>query len=163
MCADLVELPIHDFDVILCMEWIHSCYACMDYRIRVVRFCFPNEKELVLEGYNSSCPNPLISILMANKIISKRLLCQIVSVIDLYHAIPSIDSVRVVNEFVDAFTDDFLGVPPPREIDFGIDLEPNTRPILIPPYRTDPAELKELKLLLKDLTDKGFIQPSISP
>ena len=26
-----------------------------------------------------------------------------------------------------------------------------------------PAELKELKLQLKDLTDKGFIQPSISP
>ena len=26
-----------------------------------------------------------------------------------------------------------------------------------------PAELKELKLQLKDLTDKGFIHPSISP
>ena len=26
-----------------------------------------------------------------------------------------------------------------------------------------PAKLKELKLQLKDLTDKGFIQPSISP
>ena len=26
-----------------------------------------------------------------------------------------------------------------------------------------PAELKELKLKLKDLTDKGLIQPSISP
>ena len=26
-----------------------------------------------------------------------------------------------------------------------------------------PTELKELKLHLKDLTDKGFIQPSISP
>ena len=26
-----------------------------------------------------------------------------------------------------------------------------------------PVELKELKLQLKDLTNKGFIQPSISP
>lgn len=26
-----------------------------------------------------------------------------------------------------------------------------------------PVELKELKLQLKDLVDKGFIQPSISP
>ena len=107
-----------------------------------MRFSFPNEEELVLEGYSSSCPNPLISILMANKIISKRLLCQIVSVIDLYHAIPSIDSVRVVNEFVDAFTDDFLGVPPPREIDFGINLEPDTKPISIFPYLMAPSELK---------------------
>ena len=85
------------------------------------------------------------------------------SVNDLDHDIPSIDSVSVVNEFQDVFSDDFPGVPPLREIDFGIDLDPDTKPIPIPPYRTTPAELKELKLQLKDLIDKGFIQPSISP
>ncbi|WMV24356.1 hypothetical protein MTR67_017741 [Solanum verrucosum] len=37
------------------------------------------------------------------------------------------------------------------------------QPISIPPYRMTPAELKELKEQLKDLLDKGFIQPSISP
>ena len=61
------------------------------------------------------------------------------------------------------FPDDLLRVPPPREIDFGIDLEPGTKPISIPSYRMAPSELKELKLQLKDLTDKSFIQPSISP
>ena len=50
MCADLVDLPMHDFDVILCMDWPHSYYACMGCRSRVVRFCFPNEEELVLGG-----------------------------------------------------------------------------------------------------------------
>ena len=65
MCADLVELPMHDFDVILGMDWLHNCYACLDYRSRVVRFCFPNEEEIVWEGYNLSRPNPLISNLMA--------------------------------------------------------------------------------------------------
>ena len=69
----------------------------------------------------------------------------------------------IVNAFQDVFTEDLLGIPPVREIDFGIDLEPDTKPISIPPYRMAPAELKELKLQLKDLTDKGFIQPSISP
>ncbi|MFV1207883.1 hypothetical protein, partial [Klebsiella pneumoniae] len=43
MCADLVELPIHDFDVILVMDWLHNCHACMDFHSRVVKFCFPNE------------------------------------------------------------------------------------------------------------------------
>ncbi|WMV18926.1 hypothetical protein MTR67_012311 [Solanum verrucosum] len=51
----------------------------------------------------------------------------------------------------------------PREIDFGIDLLPDTQPISIPPYRMAPTELKELKEKLKDLLDKGFIQLSISP
>ena len=32
-----------------------------------------------------------------------------------------------------------------------------------PPNRMAPAELKELKALLEELLDKGFIQPNISP
>ena len=114
-------------------------------------------------GVHFNHPNPLISNLKANKMMSKGLFCHLVSVNDLDHDIPSIDSVHVVNEFQDVFPNDLLGVPPPREIDFCINLEPDTKPISIPPYRIAPAELKELKLQLKDLTDKGFIQPSISP
>ena len=77
---------------------------------------------------------------------AKGLLCHLVSVNDLDHDVPSIDSVPVVNEFLDVFPEDFPGVHPPRDIDFGINLEPNTKPILISPYRMAPAELKELKL-----------------
>ena len=94
---------------------------------------------------------------------SKGLLCHLVSVNDLNNDIHSIYSIHVVNEFQDVFFDDFPGVPPPQKIDFGINLEPDTIPISIPPYRMAPAELKELKLQLKDLTNKGFIQLSISP
>ena len=110
-----------------------------------------------------SHPNPLISNIKANKMMSKRLICHLVSVNDLNHDIPSIDSVPMVNEFLDVFPEDLPGVPLLREVDFGIYLEPDTKPISIPFYRMVPAELKELKLQLKDLTDKGFIQPSISP
>ncbi|XP_069147009.1 uncharacterized protein [Solanum lycopersicum] len=54
-------------------------------------------------------------------------------------------------------------VPPDRDIDFSIDLEPGTKPISIPPYRMASAELKELKDQLQDLLSKGFIRPSVSP
>ena len=47
ICANLVELTMHDFDVIVGMEWIHSCYSCLDCLSRVVRFRFPNEEVLV--------------------------------------------------------------------------------------------------------------------
>ncbi|KAF3641952.1 Actin-7 [Capsicum annuum] len=59
--------------------------------------------------------------------------------------------------------DVILGIPPDREIEFGIDLLPDTQPISIPPYRMTLTELKELKEQLKDLLDKGFIRPSVSP
>ena len=73
------------------------------------------------------------------------------------------DSVPVVQEFLDVFPSDLPGVPPDRDIDFAIDLEPGTKPISIPPYRMAPAELKELKDQLQDLLSKGFIRPSVSP
>ena len=38
MCADLFELPMHDFDVILGMDLLHSRYACIDCRSRVMIF-----------------------------------------------------------------------------------------------------------------------------
>ena len=48
-------------------------------------------------------------------------------------------------------------------IDFGIDLLPDTNPISIPPYRMAPAKFKELKSQPKDVLEKFFIRPSISP
>src|SRR5262245_14562445 len=69
---------------------------------------------------------------------------------------------RVVNEFPEVFLDDLSGLPPEREVEFGIDLVPGTEPISIPPYRLAPAELKELRKQLEDLLAKGFIRPSTS-
>jgi len=69
----------------------------------------------------------------------------------------------VVNEFSDVFSEDLPGLPPKREVEFGIDVIPGTQPISIPPYRMAPAELRELKEQLKDLLEKGFIRPSMSP
>ena len=68
-----------------------------------------------------------------------------------------------MREFSEVFPNDLPGFSLDREIDFGIDLLPDTSPISIPSYRMTPAKLKELKAQLKDLLDKGFIRPSMSP
>ena len=75
----------------------------------------------------------------------------------------SLESVPVVCEFPEVFPKDLLGVPPEREINFGIDILPDTKHISIPHCRMAPTELKELKEQLKDLLDKGFIRLSILP
>ena len=54
-------------------------------------------------------------------------------------------------------------MPPDRDIDFCIDLEPGTRAISISPYTMTLAELRKLKAQLQDLLSKGFIRPSSSP
>ncbi|XP_068323172.1 uncharacterized protein [Pyrus communis] len=54
-------------------------------------------------------------------------------------------------------------LPPDRDVEFTIDLLPGINPISLTPYRMAPVELRELKVQLQELADKGFIQPSTSP
>ena len=75
----------------------------------------------------------------------------------------TIDKTKVVNEFLDVFSDDLLGMPPDHDIEFIIELLPGTAPIAKRPYRMGVNELEELKKQLKELQDKGFIRPSSSP
>jgi len=69
----------------------------------------------------------------------------------------------VVDEFLDVFPDDLLGMPPDRDIEFIIELLPRTTPIAKRPYRMWVNELEELKKQLKVLQEKGFIHPSSLP
>jgi hypothetical protein len=53
-------------------------------------------------------------------------------------------------------------MPLERVIEFKIELQPGTTPIYKAPYKMSHMELKELKIQLQDLLDKGYIHPSIS-
>ena len=74
----------------------------------------------------------------------------------------SVEMVPVVRDFAEVFPEDFLGLPPEREVEFGIDLIPNTNPISKDPYRMAPVELQELSVQVDELLKKGFIHPSVS-
>ncbi|XP_021595194.1 uncharacterized protein LOC110602075 [Manihot esculenta] len=76
---------------------------------------------------------------------------------------PKLKDILVVSEFSYVFPEELSGLPPDRETEFFIDLNPGTAPISMAPYRMAPTELKELKAQLQELLDKGFIRPSVSP
>ena len=76
---------------------------------------------------------------------------------------PDLDLPRVFCEYVDVFPDELLGLPPHRDVDFGIGLHPGISPISMTPHRMAPVELQELRAQLQELLDKGFIRPSTSP
>jgi hypothetical protein len=61
------------------------------------------------------------------------------------------------------FLDDLPGMAPERVIEFKIELQPDTAPIAKAPYKMSPMEMKELKIQLQGLLDKGYIRPSTSP
>jgi hypothetical protein len=70
--------------------------------------------------------------------------------------------IPVVCEFLDVFPDELSGLPPDREVEFDIELIPETPPISRRPYQMPPNELAELKKQLQDLLTKGLIHPSSS-
>ena len=78
-------------------------------------------------------------------------------------AIPDLTSILVVCEFPDVFPEDLPGLPPDREVEFSIELEPGTAPIYRCPYHMASRELAEMKKQLEELMEKGFIHPSSSP
>jgi hypothetical protein len=71
--------------------------------------------------------------------------------------------VPVVNEFLDVFPKELPGMPPNRDIEFVIELKPDTAPIYKTPFRMTTPELVELKEHIKEFLGKGFIHPSSSP
>ncbi|GJX68349.1 retrovirus-related pol polyprotein from transposon TNT 1-94 [Tanacetum coccineum] len=61
------------------------------------------------------------------------------------------------------FPDELPRLPPPRQVEFQIDLVPGAAPVARAPYRLAPPEMRELSVKLQKLLEKGFIHPSSSP
>ena len=74
-----------------------------------------------------------------------------------------VEKILVVREFPNVFHEELPGILLEREVDLSIEIVPRTTPISRAPYRMAPFELKELRLQLQELLNKGFIRPSVSP
>ena len=75
----------------------------------------------------------------------------------------TLEDIRIVNEYPDVFPDELPGMPPEQDIEFIIELLPGTAPIAKRPYKMGVNELAELKKQIRELLDKGYVQPSSSP
>ncbi|GJX58019.1 retrotransposon protein, putative, ty3-gypsy subclass [Tanacetum coccineum] len=158
-------LPIHmlDFDVILGMDWLASHRATIDCYARTVIFGNVRQPEFVYHGSSPLKSVKLISAMKARTLISHGCQGFLASVMDTSLESPNIENLSVVREFADVFPDELPGLPPAREIEFGIELIPGAEPISKAPYRMTPVELKELKEQLQEMLENGFIRPSVSP
>jgi hypothetical protein len=74
-----------------------------------------------------------------------------------------LEEIHVVHEFSDVFPSDLPGMAPESAIEFKIELQPGTTPIAKALYKMSHVELKESKIQLQGLLDKGYIHPSTSP
>ena len=115
--------------------------------------------EVKFKGIRRELSSNIIFAMAAQRMLRKGCQSYLAYVVETENEGILVDEIPVVTEF----PDDIVGLPPDREVEFIIDLIPETEPISIPPYRMAPAELRELKAQLEELLSKGFIRPSISP
>ncbi|KAM2676006.1 hypothetical protein EV1_002719 [Malus domestica] len=163
MQANLIPLDIMDIDVILGADWLHFNRAHIDCYGKYVTFYRPGLPEVTFVGERSRVRHGVISAMRAKKLLSKGCQGYLTHVV-LNDVVPSsVEEVGVVRCYPDVFPDDLPGLPPDRDVEFSIDLLPGTYPISLTPYRMALVELRELKIQLQELTNKGFIQPSTSP
>jgi hypothetical protein len=139
--TDLISLNLEGIDIILGTNWMTEHRVSLDIASRVIEINSPHQGNITLflpqQEYLYSCTYAITGL--------------------------KVKDIPVVCEYPDVFPDDLPGMPPDRDNEFIIELQPGTAPISKRPYRMPPNELAELKIQLQDLLDKGFICPSASP
>jgi hypothetical protein len=144
--TNIIVLESKSIDVILGMDWLSKHKVLIDCAEKFVKLTTLEGKEMefVVE--------PVVTVKgVANHTKVNQLDASQGS------------EVPVVNEFPDVFPEELPGMPPDREIEFVIELNPGTKPIYKTPYRMATPELAKLKEHIKELSEKGFIRPSSSP
>ncbi|XP_070014647.1 uncharacterized protein [Nicotiana sylvestris] len=91
--ADLIVLDMIDFDMLIEMDWLSSCYAIVDCHAKIVKFEIANEPSFILRGSQKGCLGLLAIVNETRK------------------ETTSIENVPVVREFSDVFPEDLLGLP----------------------------------------------------
>ena len=159
LTMDLRIMDMSNFDVILGMDWLIAYRIVIDCEHRRVTAYTQDGTSMVFQGdkhdillqtvYESKCQGQLAGWLAS---------------LTLEDGVrPDLDLPRVVCEYGDVFPDELPGLPPHRDVDFGIELHPGTSPISMTPHKMAPVELQELRVQLQELLDKGFFKPSTSP
>ena len=153
MLVDMLVLPMSNFDVVLNMTWL-ICY-----------------------GVTIDCQGANLSFVIGERSAGSKLIWQrpqFLTTMELWEKLMmaalsveekelSVGIVLVVQDFVEVFPKDLIGLSPEREVEFEIDVMPRTNPISKDPYRMATVEMQELSVQVDELLKKGFIRPSVSP
>jgi hypothetical protein len=130
--TNLLVLEGQAIDIILRMRWMKMYKALLDISARLVHLYSPISGKVTLHL-------PTVARLQAS-----------------IHT-KSLEEIPIVEEYPDVFPDELLGMPPNRAIEFKIELQPSTAPILKWLYQMLPNELVELKIQLQEFLDKGHV------
>nr|XP_043613063.1 uncharacterized protein LOC122585026 [Erigeron canadensis] len=106
---DLIPFRMGSFDVIVGMDWLSRVDASIVCRAKTLRIPMNDGHVLEIHGERT-------------KTIDRHLMSATEKVVKLA-------DIPIMRDFSDIFPDDVVGLPPPRQVEFRIDLVPNAMPV----------------------------------
>ncbi|GKE64381.1 hypothetical protein Tco_1518542, partial [Tanacetum coccineum] len=125
------------FDVNIGMDWLSKLRAKIVCFEKIVLIPLSNGKILEVHGGGPEGNLKQLKTMKVNEL--------------------KLEDIPVICKFPGVFSEDLLGLPPSREVEFRIDLVPGAMPVAKSPYRLAPTKMQELSNQLKELQDKVFI------
>ena len=159
------------YNAILGMPWLSDINPDIDWKKKTVTITRDGLRTTIYgaDGQEEQAHDRVLSLSQLEKILERpeEVECFLVMVEEEKKtAAESLDEpyTRLLQEYSDVFPKELpAGLPPSRNVDYTIELEPGTEPPSRPPYRLSQEEMAELKKQLDELLAKGFIRPSVSP
>ncbi|XP_021616670.1 uncharacterized protein LOC110617986 [Manihot esculenta] len=164
-----------DFSIVTMDDY--SCVLGMDFmdRVKAVTIPFTNSM-CILEGDNT-CTVSLVRgkvgtstlfALQLSKGLRRSEPTYLVALKEGDEQPPALELPTAIKQVLDEFSDVMpqelpKRLPPKREVDHHIKLEPGAKPLAGVPYCMASPELEELRRQLRELLDAGYIQPSKAP
>nr|GEZ84076.1 putative reverse transcriptase domain-containing protein [Tanacetum cinerariifolium] len=150
-------IELESFDIIIGMDWLpryDAAILCGEKKVRIPL----DGKTLVIEGNRNNSRLKIVSCIKAQKYIENGCELFLAQVTKQESKLKRLEDVPVIQYFSKVFPEELPGLPPPRKVEFRIDLIPGAAPVARAPYRLAPSEMKELSEKLKELSEKGFIR-----
>ena len=101
--ADLIVLPILEFDIILGMDWLSRHRARVDCYTKEVMIESPGQNRVVFYGDRQMVPSCLISVMSAFKMIRNGCEAYLAYIVDTNASMINLEDIPVVREFPDVF------------------------------------------------------------
>ncbi|GJU79935.1 putative reverse transcriptase domain-containing protein [Tanacetum coccineum] len=121
---DLMPVELGSFDVIIGMDWLANHHAVIVCDEKIMRITYGDEVLIIQVTKKET----------EDKSDEKRL-----------------EDVPTVRDFLEVFPEDLPGLPPTQQVEFRIDLVPDSTPVARAPYRLAPSELQELSTQLEGI------------
>ncbi|KAK8597204.1 hypothetical protein V6N12_065680 [Hibiscus sabdariffa] len=110
--ADLMELPLEEFDLILGMDWLFEHRVTLDCESKIATLKTLDNRSVILVGERRGYLSNVVSVLTADRMIWKGYEVFLTTILSTKGSLSQMEEIRTVREFPDVFPEELPGLPP---------------------------------------------------